>query len=510
MRIQTTKHPGRWTMTAIAAAIPIVLAVVLFFLGVKGTRIAVASLAVGLLVAVVFFPTEPQVVLASFAAFSPTIIEILLILYAGVLLSRIMSNTGSMAVISGWLQSSAPSRRAGTILVVFGLVPFAESVTGFGIGVTVGVPILRLIGHSVPRSTIFALLGLLAVPWGALGPGTLLASELSGTPLLEVGIRSAMLSLPAMLGAALLVTFLLRHEGAWPRVLGGAAGSAVLLWLGILGANTMMGTPLAGVVGSLLPIVVHLLVYRWRGTLAPAGREVARAAVPYAVMAAGLLAARAATSPGEPSLAVRAATSPAIWLVVACLAAQFGPGRRRGPVPPGERFTHRALLAYHTWLPVGLVTLCFTVLGALLSVTGMGAALGTAMAGMGRGYLVLAPALNALAGFITGSNTAANAMLTATQTQVATELGSSVLQIVAATNVAASLATMAAPSRLLLAYELAVATPVHGEASSTAADSPAAAEAGSEAEVNRWVLPRVFSLIAVVSLVLGLATWAMS
>ncbi|WP_343902191.1 L-lactate permease [Arthrobacter rhombi] len=488
-------------MPAVAAAIPIVLAVVLFFRGVRATRIAVWSLGVGIVVAVVFFPTAPSVVLGSLARFSPTIIEIMLILYAGVLLSRILSSTGAMAAISGWLQTSAPSRRAGTVLVVFGLVPFAESVTGFGIGVTVGAPILRMLGHSVPRTTLFSLLGLLAVPWGALGPGTLLASELSGTSLTEVGVRSALLSLPAMLGAAVLLTFLLRHDGGAGRLFVGAAGSAVLLWLGILGANLVVGTPLAGVLGSLVPIAVHLLVYRWRGSLVPAGEVVVRAAVPYAVMAGGLLAARGLTAQLEPNLFMRAASSPAIWLVVACLAAHFGPGQREGSAGRVEaRLGHRAAAAYRSWRPVGIVTLCFTVLGSLLAATGMGAALGAALARMGGSYLILAPAVNALAGFITGSNTAANAMLTVTQAQVATDLGSSVLQIVAVTNVAASLATMAAPSRILLAYELAQATPAPvGTAALGAAES--------ESLVNRWVLPRVFVLVAAVSLLLGLLTW---
>ncbi|MDN5878766.1 L-lactate permease [Arthrobacter sp. 179] len=496
-------------MLAVAAAVPIVLAGVLFFLGIRSTRISVWSLAVGLVVALLFFPTPWSVVAGSLGAFAPTIIEILLILYAGVLLSRIMSTTGAMASISGWLRSSAPSRRTGTLLVVFGIVPFAESVTGFGIGVTVGVPILRLIGHSVPRSTIFSLLGLLAVPWGALGPGTLLASELSGTSLLEVGIRSAIISLPVMLGAALLVTFLLRHEGSVGRLFGGAVASALLLWAGILGANILLGTPLAGVMGSLFPIAGHLLVYRWRGSLVAAGWVVARAALPYAVMAAGLLTTRAVVSSlGETQLGLRAISSPATWLVCACLVAHFGPGQRNGSGGPETRLRRRAASAFGTWLPVGVVTFCFTVLGSVLASTGMGAELGTALAAMGGSYLVIAPAVNALAGFITGSNTAANAMLTATQTQVATELGSSVLQMVAATNVAASMATMAAPSRLLLAYELAVATPVGAPTGGGAGGRPED-PLDAESAVNRWVLPRIFGLLIVVSAVLGLVTWVL-
>ncbi|WP_372697817.1 L-lactate permease [Arthrobacter sp. JSM 101049] len=489
-----------------AAAVPILVAVLLFFLGVRATRVSLWSLGAGIAMALAFFPTPWMVVLGSLAAFAPTIVEILLILYAGVLLSRIMSSTGAMSAISTWLHSSAPSTHAGTVLVVFGLVPFAESVTGFGIGVTVGVPILRLLGHSVPRATIFAVLGLLAVPWGALGPGTLLASELSGTSLQDVGVRSALLSLPVMLGAALLLTVLLRHDERIGRLFLASTGSAVLLWAGILGANAALGTPLAGVLGSLLVIVAHLLAYRMQGSLVAAGRAVVRAAAPYAVMAVGLLAARAATAPLEANLAVRAASSPAIWLIVACVTAQYAAGHRGGSGGPEAGLLHRAGLAYRTWRPVGVVTLCFTVLGSLLAATGMGAALGAALAGAGEGYLLAAPAINALAGFITGSNTAANAMLTSTQSQVATALGSSVLQIVAATNVAASLATMASPSRLLLAYELAVATPAGVRAVPVVGSSADAPAADAESQVSRWVLPRVFTLVLAVSLVLGVIT----
>ncbi|HXD29444.1 MAG TPA: L-lactate permease [Arthrobacter sp.] len=503
---------------AAAAAVPIVLAVLLFFLGVRATRVSLYSLGTGIAMALAFFPTPWSVVLGSLSAFAPTIVEILLILYAGVLLSRIMSSTGAMSSISSWLHSSAPSTHAGTVLVVFGLVPFAESVTGFGIGVTVGVPILRLLGHSVPRSTIFALLGLLAVPWGALGPGTLLAAELSGTTLQDVGVRSALLSGPVMLGAALLLTVLLRRDERIGRLFLASTGSAVLLWAGILGANTVAGTPLAGVLGSLLVIGVHLAAYRLQGSLVPAGPTVVRSAAPYAVMAAGLLAARAATAPLEANLAVRAVSSPAIWLIVACVTAQYAAGRGGQGGGYEKGLLHRAGLAYRTWRPVGVVTLCFTVLGSLLAATGMSAALGAALAGAGEGYLLAAPAINALAGFITGSNTAANAMLTATQSQVATALGSSVLQMVAATNVAASLATMAAPSRLLLAYELAVATPAGQPTGPARSSGPgpgrealpsadvAAAEADAESRVNRWVLPRIFALVLAVSLVLGAVT----
>ena len=143
----------------------------------------------------------------------------------------------------------------------------------------------------------------------------------------------------------------------------------------------------------------------------------------------------------------------------------------------------------------------FTVLGALLAATGMGRELGAALAGIGTGYLVLGPVLNGMAGFISGSNTAANSMLAATQAQAATAMGSSVLQIVAVSNVTASMATMLSPSRILLAYGLAV-IPVASVTGAAPAPEPP-----TEREVTAWIAPRLALLLLVVCSLLGVLTW---
>jgi lactate permease len=486
-------------MLALAAASPIVVAMGLFLARTKATTMAIYSLLTGILAAVIFFPTPLAELMRAGSMFGPTILEVLLILFGGVLLSRITSETGAMDRISGWLRQSASNQQAGTVLVVFGLVPFAESVTGFGIGVTVGVPLLIQLGHSVKHSAILSLLGLVAVPWGALGPGTLVAAELAGLTLFDVGVRSALLTLPVVLGAGITAWLVLRGQSPRPgRLLAHLLGSAVLLNGGILAANLLMGTPPAGIVGSLLVLAAHLVAFKIGGSLVPAGREVRVALLPYAVLTLGLLVARALGSPMEASLLKRALTSGGVWLVVACLVAQYGSVSLGGGTA-GLRA--RAVLAYRSWIPVGIATGGFTILGALLAATGMGRELGTALAGIGAGYLVLGPVVNGLAGFISGSNTAANSMLAATQAQAAASMGSSVLQIVAVSNVTASMATMLAPSRILLAYEMAV-VPV-AAATGTAPESAPP----SEGEVTAWIAPRLGILLAVVCTLLGVVTW---
>ncbi|MDO5744641.1 MAG: L-lactate permease [Micrococcaceae bacterium] len=483
-------------MLALAAAAPIMVAMGLFLARRRAVTMAMFSLLTGVVSAILFFPTPAHELANAAAMFGPTVIEVLLILFAGVLLSRITTETGAMDRISGWLRQSASNQQAGTVLVVFGLVPFAESVTGFGIGVTVGVPLLLQLGHSVKHSALLSLLGLVAVPWGALGPGTLVAADLAGLTLFDVGVRSALMTLPVVLGSAITTWLVLRAESPNPgRLLGHLLGAAVLLNAGILAANLVMGTPPAGIVGSLLVLAVHLLAFRIGGTLVPAGHSTWLALLPYGVLTVGLLAARALTASMDSPLLQRTLTSGGVWLIIACLVAQYASASLGGT---GTPLRTRALLAYRSWIPVGVTTGGFTILGALLAATGMGEELGAALAGVGAGYLLLGPVINGLAGFVSGSNTAANSMLAATQAQAATAMGSSVLQLVAVSNVTASMATMLAPSRILLAYEMAI-VPVPAAGPTEAPPS--------EREVTAWIGPRLAILLLVVCSLLGLVTW---
>ena len=59
-------------------------------------------------------------------------------------------------------------------------------------------PLLVRIGLTPVRAVVAGLLGLVLVPWGSLGPGTLVAAQLGGEDVTELGYRSAVLSLPVL------------------------------------------------------------------------------------------------------------------------------------------------------------------------------------------------------------------------------------------------------------------------------------------------------------------------
>jgi lactate permease len=103
---------------------------------------------------------------------------------------------------------------------------------------------------------------------------------------------------------------------------------------------------------------------------------------------------------------------------------------------------------------VALTTLAFLCLGGLMVAAGMSAALASAAVSLGRPYVLLAPLVGGVGGFLTGSNSGANAMFAAAQAQAAQRLRYPVLWLVAGQNVSASVATMASGPRVQLAMSL--------------------------------------------------------
>lgn len=129
------------------------------------------------------------------------------------------------------------------------------------------------------------------------------------------------------------------------------------------------------------------------------------------------------------------------------------------------------------------------VLGILMAASGMAAYLAGALAEAGMAYLAAAPLVGAMGGFITGSNSGANAMFAATQAEIARSLGVDVLWFMAVHNVAAAFLLMGSPGKIEMAIQL----------------SPAEA-----ADHRRWcqmtillVALAVVTMLAVINIIIG-------
>ena len=443
-------------MNAVLASVPIVVALLLLLLRAGAVPAGAAALTSAVLVAWLGFDVSAADVVTGQAEFAPVYLEVALILLGGVLLSRLLAVTGAQQRLGEWVTGVCADPARAVLLVVLGLVPFVESVTGFGVGAVIGVPLLVQFGFARARAAVLGLLGLVIVPWGSLGPGTLVAAKLSGVEFQQLGVYSAVLSLPVFLlsgGAAVLLGVGARRA---VTVLPELVVVLVALWGGVWAVNTVVGTPLAGLLGSLFALAVVLTLARVReGGSLRLSRRTARDLLPYLLLIIGLLTATlgvTAASVADTGWAT-VLTSPALWLLTTCVATPTLLGRSlRTGVPAVPQALRR-------WWPVAVTTVLFLAMGTLLAGSGMSAALATAASRLDAAYPAVAPWVGGLGGFITGSNTGASAMFATSQAQTAQAIGYPMLTMVALQNVAASLTTMAAIPKVVLAGTLARDTP---------------------------------------------------
>src|SRR5690606_10036158 len=109
---------------------------------------------------VLAFPVPMEAIGSAVLSWLPILLEVLLIVGGGLLLSEVLRQAGGQAALAGWVRSRSGHGVSAILLVVHGVTPFAESLTGFGIGVTIGIPLLAHFGLSPCRVAVIGLLGL--------------------------------------------------------------------------------------------------------------------------------------------------------------------------------------------------------------------------------------------------------------------------------------------------------------------------------------------------------------
>jgi lactate permease len=212
-----------------------VAAVMLTGLGWSGTRAGGASLATAVLGAVVWPELEASAVPGALLAGLGTSAQVLYVLFGGLLLYNLLSAGGAVAAVSRYLGRLEPDRVALAAGVVIGVAPFFESVTGFGVAVVISAPILLAAGFTPLRAAVLASWGQCAVPWGALGVGTVIGANLAGMGFGTLSDVSALLSIPLfpVYGVAAVAVAGgwagVRRRGAESIVLGLVAGAGTLL-----------------------------------------------------------------------------------------------------------------------------------------------------------------------------------------------------------------------------------------------------------------------------------------
>lgn len=427
----------------VAGAPFVVAGVALLWLRWSAVRAGVATLLAALAGAVAWPGLEGTGLPEAFVSGLGTTGRVLYVLFGGLLLYNVLSTGGAVDAVSRFLGRLEPEREALALGVVVGVAPFFESVTGFGVAVVISAPILLAAGFSPLKAAVLSSWGQCAVPWGALGVGTVIGADLAGMTFGGLSDASAWLNLPLFPIYGLSAVVLaggwrgLRRRGFEAVFLGVVAG------LGTLGTSFYLVPELSGAVGG-LAATAAFLTGRWRRL---AGlRPPVRALLPY-----GFLLALLALANGVAPLSALlerlgpAFAGPGLPLLISSLFAATLFGSGAGALGSAARKT------FWQWLPTAGAVLTFVLAGGVVAVSGAAAMLASGAAAFGGLYPVIAPVVGALGGVLTGSNAASNALFMPLQIEAARGLNVSETLTAAVQNVSGSHASLLAPQRVILA-----------------------------------------------------------
>ncbi len=351
------------------------------------------------------------------------------------------------------------NRRRAVFVACFLVGPFAESVTGFGVGLVVALAMLRHMGLPAIQAAALGLFSQVLAPWGAMGVGTRVGAELIGVSFAELGTASALL-MAAVLPCLLPVFWSLIHRAGLRSTLADRATDLALLvcLAALIWATNRFIAPELG--GGLATGFMLLLVEGPR--LLRGGADIRRLLGrlwPYVLLVSGLMATRLVPpfsnwtgswlvlDPFGGLAPLALLRHPSTWLVLVAAILLAGlPGRRAGEVARGAL---RAAV-----VPMA-ATLVFVELAGFMSASGGAAMFGQAWQNVAGHLAVLAtPVFGAAAGALTGSNTASNALMMHIQLSLAAESCLPPMLIAAVQTVSGSICTMLTPGRIVLAAGL--------------------------------------------------------
>lgn len=432
-------------MTVVLAAVPILVVIGLLLTRLPAWVPPVAGVLVAIAVGLWVLDAQTTELTDAVGGSMTTMLKVLAIIGGGVTLARVMDFTGAQKQFADWLSAGGASLGS-ALMMAHGVVPFMESVTGFGVSLLIGLPLTSAFGFTAYRAALITLMGIVIGPWGSMGPGTLLGAELAGQPLTEFGLATAVLNVPAVIISGMVTAFIAaRHAKVGGTKLAGylavGAASGLGLALLVLVSNLLLGTPVAGAVASAIMTVLWLLVVR-KGKLLPGpGGSI----VPYAVLVFGTIAGQLITSPFDTAWWTEIVSSPAVYAFAGVGVALL---QYRQPA------TGLAASAFKLWLNTGVPTALYILFGVVMQGGHIAETLAQSLATLGAGYLFLMPVVGALGGYMTASGTGTNAMFGPTQVAVGTQLDIDPQWSMAMNNAAGCWGTIASPARIELAYQL--------------------------------------------------------
>lgn len=211
-----------------------------------------------LVLATVFYETPLSVGLLAAMDGVLTTLPLLLVILAGILLSILLMESGSLTRLVKWFKAGAGGALSRNMLITFGVGNFMEG-TGV-IAEPVVAPMLHAAGVSPTGAAALSIIGYAGLMTLELaGIIVTVLSLVTGLPVAELGMAAAWISVPATVLLAVSVPFFLPEDnGRWKAIIP-ALAVGLLLGFSALGAVAFIGIPVSGTLAGLAVIFVLIL-----------------------------------------------------------------------------------------------------------------------------------------------------------------------------------------------------------------------------------------------------------
>lgn len=356
--------------------------------------------------------------------------------------------------------TSALARRRLAFFACFLVGPFAESATGFGVGMLGTVALLRRFDLAPRHLMIFALLSQTLIPWGAMGSGTVLAAAYAR-------ISPTQLALYSMLPVALLMLVWVALFWRTARAAGlpapGTERAREVGWIAAALTLLALATLFLGPETALLAAFGPLIVLRYAVDNRPDRRQfltTARRGLPYLVLIGALVLVRLLPGVRESIGSLLKVTpypdlpswSPFLhagsWLIAGGVLTALARGQ-------GALLGKEARAAWTTGKHAVLTMFVFAMMAEVLSTAGIARAFAEGMfAAFGSGAVLLAPLASGAFGILANSGTPPNSLFMPSQLVLAIQAGLSIPAVAALQHVSASSLGLFSPVRMSIAAGL--------------------------------------------------------
>jgi len=383
------------------------------------------------------------------------------VIFFGILLFHLMNETKNIDLISQKIKLLTNDKALKVIILVVGISPLIESTSGFGTSFLIITPILISLGIENYKATFIGILSLIAVPWGALATGTVIGTELVGLGLKKVGFITALLTIPTIIYFLALCIFILGGKKAVNQNKYKILLYSVTFTLTNIIFNYFISVELSGVFSSLITLLIGIIYIKSKSTKIIDYKSLLNLLSPYILLT--LLVFITRTIPiiddflknnfvlisTKFNYQLPLLYSPGFWLIIACIYTIFKFKISKNLIQISFKKTIKQ------WRLFVVSTTLFIALSQIMDSAGMIKVISNNLGDtFDNCFIVVSAFIGSLGGFLTGSNTGANAMFMKLQIQIANQVNISSNLIAGLQNASASNATMITPSRIMLASEL--------------------------------------------------------